>query len=551
MNKLIVIFFIFSIPTFSFPKSYQIKKIFINFIPAEKLKRENNVGILINTSNDANEVYFNGKLIGKDGVIANHFVVKPQLLSLYRIPKEYLKFNRSNVIEIKYLNIFYKTFSTGRPFEIDNYWKLKFKMEKSIEIHKIGEWIIITFLIITFLINLLIYFKTGEKSFLLFLLIIFAYLSVVIIESTFFYSSGLKTPFIQKISFGIFSLLPWLCLIFLIDFYKISFRLLKLYTFISVSYFLCVLFFLNLKNCKEFMNVYVIMLFIYFATYIILIFSIYRKKLPYVISFAVGFLSFFILLIFGNTTAIYNIFNEYIFLPLYPHDYGIIFFVSTLMYLTILKFLKALNEKENLASKILITQEQERRKIASELHDSLGQSLLSIKFNLQNINEDIKSSKIENSINDLENCIENIRNISVGLRPYILDRLGIGPTLKYFSEKINKATGIKINLYVNLKKRPKSIVEENLFRIFQECLNNILKHSKASEVNIFLYETEFWYVMKISDNGKGFNYSIKNSAYSGSGLSIIEERVKLMNGRLTVNSKKNKGTEFIIEVPND
>jgi signal transduction histidine kinase len=197
--------------------------------------------------------------------------------------------------------------------------------------------------------------------------------------------------------------------------------------------------------------------------------------------------------------------------------------------------------KEEYAQKLLLTQEKERKRIAKDLHDGLGQSLLIIKNKL-NV-KDIKP--VEGLVVD---AIEEMRNISRTLYPFQLENVGLITALK---KLINQLDSIYEDIYLfgdfDEIKRDLSIEQEvNIFRIIQEGVTNIIKHSKADSAQIKLISDKNQIQIIIKDNGVGFNFSQSYNEHKSLGLKTIKERVKFLNGSLKINSKINEGTTLTI-----
>ena len=209
-------------------------------------------------------------------------------------------------------------------------------------------------------------------------------------------------------------------------------------------------------------------------------------------------------------------------------------------------------------SRILISsQEQERKKLSAELHDSVGQDIVIIKNNanmaLNSINNDNDAAKYVKQISELSaSALNNVRSISHNLRPVELDRLGLTETIKSIIELVSNSIIIKfvseIDDIDNLLEKGNEV---NFCRIIQESMNNILKHSLAKEASIKINKSGDNISTVIRDNGIGFDTSIIKDApmHSVFGLTGINERVKMLNGTLEIKSGKGEGTEIIINIP--
>lgn len=201
---------------------------------------------------------------------------------------------------------------------------------------------------------------------------------------------------------------------------------------------------------------------------------------------------------------------------------------------------------------ILKSQEVERQQIANELHDNLGSLLATLKLNFQNLS---RSQKEEDQIlfdkTDalLEETYQKVRNISHLKNMGVVGNDGLLPAVKKMAEKMTVINRLKINVIpFGLTQRLSNTTEVTLFRIIQELCTNIIKHSKADEVNIYLtqHNQELMNII-IEDNGIGFDYKTVGNK-DGIGLKSIEKKVEQMGGSFTVDSVISKGTTIIIEL---
>ena len=212
----------------------------------------------------------------------------------------------------------------------------------------------------------------------------------------------------------------------------------------------------------------------------------------------------------------------------------------------------------NLIRRFTQLQEEERSYISRELHDGINQTIASIKLGVDKLLLDKNTPKslipdLEFLQNYLKEIIQEIRNISQNLRPSILDDFGISSAIKNLCDDFMNKTGINVifNSF-NLDKRLGYEIESNLYRIFQEVLNNIRKHSEATEVIISMQKDNNMYVIKIKDNGKGFdtkNIFTAEFANEHFGLNNIKKRAELIGAELDIISAPGLGTDIIIKIP--
>jgi PAS domain S-box-containing protein len=213
-----------------------------------------------------------------------------------------------------------------------------------------------------------------------------------------------------------------------------------------------------------------------------------------------------------------------------------------------------------LSRQILSAQEIERQKIARELHDNIAQNLSSLKILLQTLftrEADLSVAtkyKAKYITEIIQLCIKDVSNMSYDLCPPEIDQLGLVKAVAKFCEDFSKREKTKIDfsaLGVNedLLDRETNI---NLYRITQEALNNIKNHAEATSVTIKLISSFPEIILRIEDDGKGFNVkSRKTAALSEKrmGLENMKERVRLLRGEIRFQAKKNKGTIILVKIP--
>jgi len=214
------------------------------------------------------------------------------------------------------------------------------------------------------------------------------------------------------------------------------------------------------------------------------------------------------------------------------------------------------NKLQELSEHLRDTLEDERQRIARELHDSIGQNLHLIRMNVQNNGfsnvENFLSGNRDTLLNSIEISINELKEIIYNLKPKILEEMGIGAALKTLIKKITEETGIHGSIDISgNEERLNSKLELTIYRLTQEAINNIIKHSMAKEFNIQMIHKEDSVKLWISDDGVGFDINnITNEKYSsGFGLLNMQERVKTCNGRLKIDSAPGTGTVTIIELP--
>ncbi|WP_255449568.1 cache domain-containing protein [Shimia ponticola] len=207
---------------------------------------------------------------------------------------------------------------------------------------------------------------------------------------------------------------------------------------------------------------------------------------------------------------------------------------------------------KELTQRIIDTQEEERGRVARELHDSISQILVSVRYALETAQrrlakgDERASHNIDRGITTLTGAIQEVRRISRDLRPGMLDDLGLGPALRALIDDFGQRTGVKTQFEtVVFSNRLDSDSKITLYRIAQEALTNIERHAEASSVRISIAGSRRGALMRISDDGKGLPVSGPNP---GLGLRNMQERIEQLDGTLRILSSK-KGTTIEASVP--
>lgn len=207
-----------------------------------------------------------------------------------------------------------------------------------------------------------------------------------------------------------------------------------------------------------------------------------------------------------------------------------------------------------LPQEIIQVQERERAYIAREIHDDLGQSLASLKMIIQASLAGFDQHQIEfkksydKIIGYLNMVIEKTRRLSSGLSPATLQILGLPAAVKALTEDFRKYHGLEIKLSLNQQGTQGYYADGiNLYRIVQESLNNIVRHSGAKKVEIKLRKNKDGFQLTIADDGCGFD--TQGQKMEGLGLSTMRERAALLKGEFVIESKKNVGTKIMVSLP--
>ena len=219
---------------------------------------------------------------------------------------------------------------------------------------------------------------------------------------------------------------------------------------------------------------------------------------------------------------------------------------------------KKVKEQQFRSALILEGQEEERKRISRDMHDGVGQLLSALKFNLEGIHTvktDVELEKLGTAKDLLKNVIKEVRRISFNLTPSALSDYGIVPVLKKFAREITKISDLQVSFenHTGFLSRLEPKVENNLYRIVQEAVNNAIKYAQADEVKIILSHNSQFLHVQIMDNGKGFDLEELEEkdhfSASGHGIFNIKERTNFINGQFDIRTGIGKGTTISIQVP--
>lgn len=196
------------------------------------------------------------------------------------------------------------------------------------------------------------------------------------------------------------------------------------------------------------------------------------------------------------------------------------------------------------------TLENERKRIADDLHDELGPLLSAIKLQINHLEptDETETAVLEKSSDQIDSIIQRFREISYDLLPNTLVRKGLIKATEEFISKLKPIHPLNISFtHCDFSLKPER--EINLYRILQEIIHNTVKHAKATSLNISIQKSNKMLLLKTTDDGVGFNYSEKKQVAAGLGLLSVQSRAELLGGELLVTSEPGSGTIFEIEIP--
>jgi len=239
---------------------------------------------------------------------------------------------------------------------------------------------------------------------------------------------------------------------------------------------------------------------------------------------------------------------------------GLLLAASTIVYLVRLErharekyeeTLRSQHELKELSKRLVDAQEQERRAISRELHDQVGQSLTALLMDLQNLSDTpAPASSLASGLQRIkllaEECVNEVRNMALLLRPSMLDDLGLIAALEWQGREVSKRTGLVVDVIDD--KFADDLPEDHrtcVYRVVQEALHNCVKHAHARRVRVVVQEQDQHLILSIEDDGIGFD----PRRHRGMGFLGMHERVSRLGGHLIVDSLPGRGTRLRVELP--
>ena len=206
---------------------------------------------------------------------------------------------------------------------------------------------------------------------------------------------------------------------------------------------------------------------------------------------------------------------------------------------------------------IIKAQEEERKRVAREIHDGPAQSMANVVLRMEFCEKlmDVNPEKVRGELQELKDIVRNnlqdVRKIIFDLRPMAIDDLGVMPTLKRYIEDFRGKNDIDIGMnFFGKETRLEPVLEIALFRLVQEALNNVVKHARAAKVLVTLEMMPEWVKVSVEDDGVGFILERVMTDYGTRfGLISMQERADLLGGTLQINTAPGQGTRVVFKVP--
>ncbi len=512
-----------------------------------------NIALFIGSVWYADEVFINGVKIGGEGKVGSDFVEADKKVRLYHIDPNLIYQDRPNLIAIR-TYISYVDGGIYGPIIIgdeDMLEKMKIHLEhrqENLELFVLGGIFIIDFFCIFLTLK-----NKEEKEYLCFTAFMFLYTLIWIFDSLWFYNTGLKDTVIQRLVIFFIMLEPAFIFLFLLMLLKqkisrISELFICLFLFIGILYILFPSAIIIYRFASYFWPLMVmLLLLILIITMIKLLYINYK---PEYLPVCLGLLS---LISAHLIETAHNLMGMDIITSNKITHIGILMFVATAIYSLNIRYHNMARALRNITSEVLSAQEEERRRISRELHDTIGQKLVELKLKLQlslqhhSMPYPLKESLI-NLKDGLGKAVEELRQICSNLRPIFFEYNSLPEAIRWYGDNLGNGK-FHITYFLEDIELPLHVCE-HLYRIYQEAMINIVRYSDAKNVKLFFFRSKNRIVLRIEDDGKGIdNTGIKINKRKGLGLDTMRERAKMIGGYLNIESFPFKGTKIEVVFP--
>ncbi|MFZ5639953.1 MAG: sensor histidine kinase, partial [Bacillota bacterium] len=220
--------------------------------------------------------------------------------------------------------------------------------------------------------------------------------------------------------------------------------------------------------------------------------------------------------------------------------------------------IESIHQRQQLGLQVIKAQEEERKRVAREIHDGPAQSMANVVLRMEFCEKllDVDPEKARQELKELKEVVrgnlQDVRKIIFDLRPMALDDLGLVPALKRFLEDYRDKWGLEVEpVFRGTEKRLAPALEIALFRLVQEALNNVRKHAHARKVVVTLGLEPKMITAGVKDDGQGFDLKQALAVRSGDsfGLISMKERVELLGGRMEIKTEPGRGTKVLFRIP--
>lgn len=501
--------------------------------------------ILLGRIQETDEVYLNGQRIGGEGRIASHWY---GFVSAMRYPRSYvlpssMLVEGENLLAVRTLSLF---LTAGIPTESTAIGPAEPILSEAHRLQRKAERIevlTLTLLVLGALITgFLSLTRQSERQHLMLFGFIVAVTVIYVVDSLLFYPVRFEAAWTKRLVFLAAPLIPVILLQYLSVVSGEHFR--RLTWLMALLPAACAMPLFFNQPLDRVMRLYDLW-FVSFVPIIaaLLLFMLrrarYRMQQSRLLLLACALVAVGLLFTLLGNDAVPGDLN--------PIELGILGMTAVLMVAFARRLTREYEARLRLSAGVLSAQDEERRRIARELHDGLGQRLVAARLLLEAEALHRPGGQLQEVVQELRDSTRELRAIVHGLRPVELGEVSLRSALTSYGQRIRELTGVRVQIRHSHNGYIPTEVEEHLFRIVQEAVNNAIRHGSAQDIDIEVAGVGAQLLLRIQDDGAGFRLESVND--HGLGLTAMAERVRLCRGHFNVESHVGQGTTIHVEIP--
>jgi len=511
------------------------------------------LGLSLGRIGNADEVFLNGRKIGGEGVIGDRFVEAPWKERLYRIPKGLLRFEGNNVIAIRVMNTYQNGGILSGPACIGEYGQLLEDCHKrELFRHLLELGILIVFAVSILAGVLLSLIGSREMQYALFTLFVFLCGVAFALDSLLFYEAGLKNYLVQRalttLTFLVSGVGLWLLTALCREPRRTwLWAIVVSFVFIGLAAWFCS----SSAAYWILVEVWQPLFLAALCTGVFLAVRGRRRRLYEASPVLFGLIGLAVACFIEAVGVDVPVVQDFPF----PMEYGVFVFFIGITWALFIRYRHVRRGFRILSGRILDAQEEERKRLAREIHDGVGQPLLAVKLHLQMLHAGaaagtpIEKEALPPLISEVSEAIEDLRQVAMDLRPALLREGTLMEALRWYSLKFSEKTGLTVSVDGDDSFDVPAKIKDHVYRIYQEALNNAGKHAVANHVGVRIGRKGKMLSLTVTDNGCGFDPATVMSEARGIGLSTMKERAELLYGAIHIRSAPGRGTSIEIEAP--
>ena len=508
------------------------------------LNESERAAICIGVISDCCEVFLNGQLVGKYGSMPPRFDGTPKDPVVIELPAEYLIPSQPQLVAVRVFRIQYGGGIMSGPLFVGSTGQVARALDQTLRPLWYWDGAASAVLTIPFIFSLFLWLTgTRDREYFLLMLGSAAAAALTLLDSRFVLSIIGFSHERMLVYVIVLVLLTVSAHLFVAEILKVQISKMHLSVIVSVG--LAVLLLIpNAATLQMGAILWLIMWLCINVSWLVWLYQAFLHRVPDVWLMASGILCTSVLVFFEA----FEIVGSTLWMGQPMSYFGVAVFYTCGLWILALRFTRSRDEVRLATTAILTAHEDERRRLAREIHDGVVQSILAVQLNLQMLaSRNAGIPEFDMLISEIRSANEDLRRLSHDLRPEALEKMGLRTAIASHIARVSKQVGIHIMFDGELQGDLHPKLTDNLYRIFQEALQNGIKHSNASEIRVALRQNNDMVFMEIIDDGRGL--AERDDSQPGFGMLTIRERAKLLGGKAEILSNSSTGVTVSVAIP--